>query len=274
MIRSKVPAAILLILCFLATGCARSGFFWEPDPKVNKAEFFPKHFCTGDLITFVWDTEDIDKIQLYTRTGDLKFTTTQPSGTATTPPISIEMLPLKVRGYVGDDYEERTVTGLINCDNPEWTIDYISTMELMSGSEPRYEPLYTEEYETEDGSVVDVTVYRVWQRFEGYFWDIPSADFSPKTKIDIIKSYNDDRLKFTILETGESFTLSQSQQYNVQNHVHPSIKLRGEYDSPIERPIGIQRGERTKPEKEWFYYENLYEEMKGRIKMRVYCDLD
>jgi hypothetical protein len=94
----------LMFLLILFNGCTYESIQlpWGPHPEVKSFDFHPMYFCSGDEITVTWDTQDIDKLELRTNSGELKLSTVWPSGTLSTPPIDRSMLPLRVKAYFGD----------------------------------------------------------------------------------------------------------------------------------------------------------------------------
>jgi hypothetical protein len=239
----------LLLLFILLTGCPAGiiGGVFGPDPEVKSFDFHPMYFCSGDEITVTWDTQDIDKIELRTNSGEVKLSTVWPSGTLTTPPIDRSMLPLRVKAYVGDDSEEREVDNLINIDNPTWTASIPS-----------------------DDEVSIPTSLRLYWR-KGAEGSIPS--FSQRAMIDKIRNVTGPMLKFHSYVDG-SVTIGAGAEGDINPNWPGQIAaFRGDYHpNPVEHFFGLQHGEITKPEEEWFYIEEIYQEATAQVDLLVFCE--
>ncbi len=269
----------LLPLFILLTGCPPGiiGGIFGPDPEVKSFDFHPMYFCSGDEITVTWDTRDIDKIELRTNSGEVKLSTVWPSGTLTTPPIDKNMLPLRVRGYVGDDYEEREVDNLINIDNPTWTASIPSDDEVSVPDSLRRVLAYNDEVMLADGSRQVIPVYKLYLTYRGFYWrkgdegSIPS--FSQKAKIDKIRNVTGPMLKFHSYANG-SVTIGAGQEGDINPNWPGQIAaFRGDYHpGPVEHFFGWQHGTITKPEEDWFYIEEIYQEATAQVKLLVFCE--
>lgn len=249
---------------------------WVSVPKINSFGFHPEYFCSGDVITVTWDTENFDRLALLTNAGAELFSTTSPSGTATTPAIDSSMLPLKVRGYFGDDHEDHVVDILFNIDDPTWTGD-LPAVEVPAPGDWRLEPDGDEDFTLPDGSVVQVPVYKIWVIYQGFRWsagvdgNLPS--FSQRAMIDRIRNVTGPTLHFYSLVAG-AVRLAAGEEGDIDPNWPASVAwFNGDYyPDPIEHFYGYQHGDASKPPDPWFYVDKIYQEATAEVNLLVICN--
>jgi hypothetical protein len=245
-----------------------------PRPEVKSVEFYPKHFCSGDELTFDWELTGIDRIELLDKDGRVLYYVDNPpnKGSGTSPKIYADMTPLYVRAHVGDKSNKKEVKNLLNIDNPQLSIEYTSVSEIPHGQpwvDP--DPVQRMQVQNEDGEWVEVGIYEVRQRFAGFHWEIPYVDFASTAKMNAISNLSNSKLTFTIQSTYEEIQVAGGQADQIQNETHPWGVIEGMLDTPREEIIAYETGERKKPPDPWFKQERVYYGTTAGLKLRVYC---
>jgi hypothetical protein len=207
------------------------------EPEVLKSEFHPKYVCTDETSLFTWETDNIDRIEISDRDGDLLMETGRSSGSWETPRLNDDIVPFSGRGYV--DGEGRTYSLgnlLLLSDNPAW-VSYET--KVTDGQLTYGPPKYVYQEEQVDGSVVTVEWETVYRTVNEYIWRVPASDFSTRARVIKIENRNNEDFYIGAGGSLSETLVSAHAALDIQSPFFPGVDWHARRPNP--QPVAVGR---------------------------------
>lgn len=173
-----------LVFTMIALGCT-------DEVVIKRLIVTPDHVCTGESIHFDWHITNVDKLEIWTSTGQRIYRTRNKRGTWDSPPVEANWSYLRLKGCQDGNCENHYWDFTI-IDNPKWTCEYFHVVTAdvqlcgtiipggvfqIIGDQPEVDydnPVYTQDVEGK---------FPVYRLIRGYSYSIPRNRFSSRLRV-------------------------------------------------------------------------------------------
>lgn len=236
----KKSVFLFPILLVLLSACG------APRPSVSVSTS-PAYPCRGEDVTFYYELSNIDRIEVIDNNGIVLHQGSNRNGNFVIPNITESMLPLKAKGWVGDESRTKTIgprssddfiLRIIDDETETETYELTTKITNTTSEETGAQECCSWTYAGMDENCEQwYPVLAIYETLKGKSDIIPPASFSGRARV--VKIHNKSDYELVIKRSGRSYTVDPRRTIDISSHdVRPGGMWIAEFVEPLDYFVG------------------------------------